>query len=379
MSGSLRFGFLKMNFWFLDVWTLSFEVKGQIIKGLVRGNTCLYLPAGLHHGDGVVAPVLLGLTVLANAAGVGAAENLQGPLVALAGPPLDVPERLHQPVVLELWVLQVRPQVSLAVRHQAGEAGLEGPAGALDARVTHHIVGAQRFLLHFLFFLFLFLRLRFCFCFWFWLFLLLLLRRLLWIFRLLQVLLDLDLLGGLWVLILFAADHRSFGLSPVLFDPVSRSRLIWTLGTTCLFVLEAGATDGRCVCAQCTWADDTGGSCFHCCRLCHDSVFTSSLLKNWLSRRFLDHTDRPGEPHLDEMRSYSFSRTVPAPSALICKRQTVIHTHPHTHTISALPSPEGKEKPEGGAPAAVVLRCRVAFLHMHCVWSATETQTTWVV
>lgn len=92
--------------------------------------------------------MVLAHTVLADTAVVGAAEDLQGPLVALAGPPLDVPQRLHQTVGLELRVLQVWPQVGLAVGHQADEAGLEGPAGVLDTGVTHHIIWTQGFLLH---------------------------------------------------------------------------------------------------------------------------------------------------------------------------------------------------------------------------------------
>ena len=179
-----------------------------------------------------MALVLLRHTVLADAAGVGAAEKLQGPLVALAGPPLDVPQRLHQPVVLKLCVLQVRPEVSLAVGHQACEAGLEGPAGVLDTGVAHHIVGAQRFLLHLLFFDLLCL-------------FLLLLRRL-GILGLLQILLDLGLLGGLGVRLIFALDHRSFSLRPVLFRAV-RFRLVGALQalrTSFTLVLEAGAADG---------------------------------------------------------------------------------------------------------------------------------------
>lgn len=81
----------------------------------MRKVSRLYSSASLHHRYDVVAPVVLRHTVLTDAAGVSAAEKLQGPLVALAGPPLDVSERLHQPVVLKLWVLQVRPEVGLAV------------------------------------------------------------------------------------------------------------------------------------------------------------------------------------------------------------------------------------------------------------------------
>lgn len=251
------------------------------------GKTHLYLSASLHHRDGVVAPVVLGHTVLTDAAGVSAAEEVQGPLVALAGPPLDVPERLHQPVVVKLRVLQVRPEVGLAVGHQAGEAGLEGPAGALDTGVTHHIVGAQRFLLHLLFF-------DLLFCSVFNLFVCLsvfrFLLRLLGILGLLQVLLDLDLLSRLGVrtFLLFALDHRSFGFCSVLLGALSRFRLagaLHTLRASFSFVPEAGATNRvsagcRLVSTQHTWADGTqllcgGGGCFFSCCLCH--VFSLSV------------------------------------------------------------------------------------------------------
>lgn len=81
----------------------------------VQGNTCLDLITSFHHRHGVVAFVVLVHAVLTDAAGVGGAEQVQGPLVALAGPPLDVPERVHQPVVLKFRILQVRPEMGLAV------------------------------------------------------------------------------------------------------------------------------------------------------------------------------------------------------------------------------------------------------------------------
>ena len=285
-------------------------------------NTCLYLLASLHHGDRVVARVVFGHTVLADAAGVGAAEDLQGPLVALAGPPLDVPERLHQPVVLELGVLQMGPEVSLTVRHQAGEAGLQGPAGALDAGVAHHIVGAQRFLLgllflHLLFSFILLLLIGLSF------FLLLLL--LLGDLGLLQVLLDLGLLCclGVWS---FLFAHLS--LCSVLLETLSRLRLVRTLKTlwtSFTVVPQAGAAGGG-VCG--------GGSCC----ICHVSraspwMFHSALLweKNWLGHfcQFLDLSEE--RPHLDavSVRAQSFSLNVVRPFS--SNMQPVTHPPPPTH------------------------------------------------
>lgn len=241
----------------------------------------LYSLSSLHHRHGVVAPVVLRHTVLTDTAGIGAAEKLQGPLVALAGPPLDVPERVHQPVVVKLGVLQVRPEVGFTVGHQAGEAGLEGPAGALDTGVTHHIVGAQRFLLH----LHLFFHLLLCTIFLlsvFWLIL-----GLLGVFRLLQVLLDLGLLGccGVRALLLFAL-HRS--LCFILLRALSRLRLagaLHTPGAPFGFVPETGATNrvrtgSRRVSIQHTWAESTqllcgGGGSFLCYCVCH--VFSLSV------------------------------------------------------------------------------------------------------
>ena len=156
----------------LIVILVSDELKPDPVASHLR------LPTSFHHSHHVVAPVVLLHAVLTDAAGVGPAEQLQGPLVVLAGPPLDVLQRLHQPVVLELRILQVRPEVGLAVGDQAGEAGLDRPAGVLDAGVTHHVLRAQRFLL--------------CLHLWF-------LLGLLGVFRLLQILLDLGLLGCLGV------------------------------------------------------------------------------------------------------------------------------------------------------------------------------------
>lgn len=251
----------------------------------------LYLSTSLYHGDGVVAPVFLCHTVLTDAAGVRTAEELQGPLVALAGPPLDVPQRIHQPVVAELWVLQVRAEVGLTVGHQAGEAGLEGPAGTLDAGVTHHIVGAQGLLLDlFLWGVFLLL-----IC----LDLFVLLIGLFGVLGLPQVLLDLGLLWcfGVWTLLLFTLDDSWSVMShSILFGVLGQFRLVrglCTLGASFGFIREAGAADRvrtgcRLAAIQRTWADSTerlcGGKrcvpcrclcCYLCCCLCHVFSFTS--------------------------------------------------------------------------------------------------------
>lgn len=196
----------------------------------------LYLSTSLYHRDGVVAPVFLCHTVLTDAAGVRTAEELKGPLVALTGPPLDVPQRVHQPVVAELGVLQVRAEVGLTVGHQAGEAGLEGPAGTLDAGVTHHIVGAQGLLLD----LFLCIVLLLLIC----LDLFLLLIRLLGVFGLLQVVLDLGLLEcfGVWARLLIGLDQRSVVSHSVLFGALGRFRLVGAsraLGASFGFVRKA--------------------------------------------------------------------------------------------------------------------------------------------
>lgn len=291
---------IKLN---IFSWEFSLKIHIRCVEVIqrnvhtVQGNTCLDLIMSVHHRHGVVPLVVLVHAVLADAAGVGGAEQVQGPLVALAGPPLDVPERVHQPVVLKFRIFQVRPEMGLAVRHQAGEAGLEGPAGAFNAWVTYHIVGAQRFLLILVLF-WSFFCLWFCFLF--------VLFRLLGVLGLIQVFLDLGLLRCRWLLTLFLTVFIYMSVScSILFGT---ARLDGTLWTSFTFVSETGTAYGvttscRLPLAQFTWADMTQvllllllfgeRSYFYSCCICH--VFSSSLTawrhfhslklcgNNWLS------------------------------------------------------------------------------------------------
>lgn len=323
-------------------------------------------------------------TVLTDTAGIGAAEKLQGPLVALAGPPLDVPERVHQPVVVKLGVLQVRPEVSFTVRHQAGEAGLKGPAGALNTGVTHHIVGAQRFLLH--------LHLFFCTTFLLSVFQLVL--RLLGVFRLRRVLLDLGVLGccGVWTL-LFCALCRS--LCSVVLGALSRLRLAGaqlTPGASFGFVPEAGATNrvragSRGVSIQHTWADRTqllrgaGGSFLWYC-VCHvfraQGCFHSyAVWKELVQPLFLVPGSQCRAWKATPMRRMSLR----AQFQSICY-PPLQHSHSsrqaskewYTHSPGP-PFSGGKEKPRGGACTADrEQRCRVAANFQHCVWKNWNLQ-----
>lgn len=67
-------------------------------------------------------PMVFRHTVLTDTHSIRTAKHLQGPFVNLTGLSLDVPQRLHQTVVLELGVLQVGPEVGLALGHKAGVA-----------------------------------------------------------------------------------------------------------------------------------------------------------------------------------------------------------------------------------------------------------------
>lgn len=82
--------------------------------------------------------MLLPLAVQAQAAAVPRAEPLQGQPVEATGQAVDVVEGVHQAVALELGVLPVWPEVSLAVRHLARQAGFQGLPGAVHAKVTQH-------------------------------------------------------------------------------------------------------------------------------------------------------------------------------------------------------------------------------------------------
>lgn len=323
---------IKLN---IFSWEFSLKIHIRCVEVIqrnvhtVQGNTCLDLITSVHHRHGVVPLVVLVHAVLADAAGVGGAEQVQGPLVALAGPPLDVPERVHQPVVLKFRIFQVRPEMGLAVRHQAGEAGLEGPAGAFNARVTYHIVGAQRFLLILVLF-WSFFCLWFCFLF--------VLFRLLRVLGLIQVFLDLGLLRCRWLLTLFLTVFIYMSVScSILFGT---ARLDGTLWTSFTFVSKTGTAYGvttscRLPLAQFTWADMTQvlllfgeRSYFHSCCICH--VFSSSFsawchfhsLKlcgnNWLSHFCQPAvSDRSRESHTwmmwETVRTHSFSQNSTRP------------------------------------------------------------------
>lgn len=61
----------------------------------------------------------------------------------LTSPTVDVVEGVHQAVVLKFGVLQMGSEMGLTVRNQTGQAGFQGLAGAVHARVTQHIMWNQ--------------------------------------------------------------------------------------------------------------------------------------------------------------------------------------------------------------------------------------------
>lgn len=96
----------------------------------------LPLPTLPLHGDSGVALVLALRAQHAHARVVAPAEELQEPPVAPAHPPLQHRHGLHQLVGPEGGNPQVRLQVTVAVRGQAGQAGLGGLRALPRARVA---------------------------------------------------------------------------------------------------------------------------------------------------------------------------------------------------------------------------------------------------
>lgn len=96
----------------------------------------LSLCPSLPYRSSCVPFMLLFLAVRTHTAAVHQAEALKRKLMDLTGPTVDVVEGIDQAVILKFGVLQVGSEMCLAVRNQAGQAGFQGLAGAVHARVT---------------------------------------------------------------------------------------------------------------------------------------------------------------------------------------------------------------------------------------------------
>lgn len=87
--------------------------------------------------------VLVLLAIRTHAAAVLQAEMHERQAVKLADPAVRVLERIHEPVFLKFGVEQVGPEMSLAVRNQACQAGFRGPAGTVQTGIAGHVLWRQ--------------------------------------------------------------------------------------------------------------------------------------------------------------------------------------------------------------------------------------------
>lgn len=87
--------------------------------------------------------MLLLLAFRTHAAAVLETETCKRQAVDLADAAAGVVERVHEPVLLKFGALQVGPEMVVAVRNQACQAGFHGPAGRVQTGVAGHVLWRQ--------------------------------------------------------------------------------------------------------------------------------------------------------------------------------------------------------------------------------------------